>query len=129
MALKKFDLRALVELDDGRIRTALEQAFKRAELDCADRPGLKDARKCNLAIAFSPVLDENGEFHSCDVTFQVSDSLPKRKSKVYNMRASGTGAGLFFNEMSPEDADQLTLEMEGEGRPSTIPITRKKGGA
>lgn len=108
MAVEKFELRSLVDLDSGRIRTAFEQALTRCLTDCRDRPAVTDARKITLAVAMAPVLDPDGEMESCNVQFQITDSVPKRKSKVYNMKSSR--GGLLFNELSPDDVNQRTLD-------------------
>lgn len=56
--------------------------------------------------------DSGGDLESCDVRFEVKTTIPKRESKTYNMRASAFGA-LVFNELSPDDARQGTLPIDG----------------
>lgn len=119
MPLKKFDFSSLIDLDGGRVKTAVELAIKRCELDCSDRPGLKKARRVSLNIDITPVIGEEGNLESCDLVFQVVDTTPKRTSKVYNMKA--TGQGLLFNEMSPEDHGQLTFE-DAESDENAAPV-------
>lgn len=109
MSLQKFDLAAIVDIDDGRIRTALEQALRRCELDCRDRPGLEGKRSVKLEVRLSPVPTPEGELDSVDVSFAISEKIPPRASKSYNMRAAR--GGLLFNELSPEDCDQMTLDL------------------
>ncbi len=113
MGLERFDFAALVAFDGGRIKTAIEQALARCEADCADRPGDDKARKITLTISLNPVLDEDrpGELHGCDIQFQVHDTVPKRSSKIYSLRAK-SGGGLFFNEISKDDPDQMTFPVE-----------------
>ena len=92
MALKQFTLRALPDLDGGRIGIAIEQAIERCQADCADRPGDRSARKVSLVIEITPNLDRDSprpKLHSCDLRFKVVDSPPKRVSDVYEMRAAG----------------------------------------
>lgn len=109
MTLKALSLATLAEIDEGRIRTAFEQAMNRAQSDCADRPGVKSARSVTLKVVLTPIPDEDtGALDSCQVQFQFSESIPKRGSKPYNMRAKG--AALLFNDLSPEDAKQRTLD-------------------
>lgn len=108
MAIEKFKLATLADLDDGRVREAFEQALKRCETDCKDRPAMKEPRRVSLTAFLCPVLGDNGEMESCDVQFQIVDSIPKRRSKVYNMKS--TNAGLYFNELSPDDIRQQTLD-------------------
>lgn len=117
MATKRFSLDSLANLDDGRIRAAFELALQRCEHDCKDRPAVMDVRKITLACSIAPVLGPDGEMDSCNVQFQITDTIPKRQSKVYNMLAHRDG--LLFNDLSPEDIHQQTLD-EAKG-PKVVP--------
>ena len=110
MGLEKFDLAVLASMDDGRIREAFEQALKRCELDCKDRPALDEARKVTMAVSLVPVVGEQGDLDSVNIVVKILDTLPKRCSKAYNMKA--TRGGLLFNELSADDVNQATLEFE-----------------
>lgn len=112
MAIERFNLAAVAKIDEGRIREAWEQALKRCMDDCKDRPAVKDDRKVQLMATLTPIVGDNGEMESCDVHFQVADSVPKRKSKLYNMKAKG--GSLFFNELSADQIHQRTID-ESEG--------------
>lgn len=109
MAYEKFDPQSLLELDGGRIREAMCQALARCEADMHDRPGVKGARKLTLEITFKPVMGEDGDLDGADVTCQVKESIPRRSSRAYAMRADKRG-GLFFNEHAPENPNQRTLD-------------------
>lgn len=111
MAIEKFSLESLAHLDNGRLRAGLDQALRRAQTDCTDRPGLKKPRRITLTIDMTPVPNEAGDLESCDVAFQVTEKTPNRQSKVYNMKA--TPGGLLFNELSPNDIKQSTLDQAG----------------
>lgn len=108
MALEKFTLATLAEMDGGRIKLAFEQAMKRCEDDCKDRPSVKTARKINLIVTLEPVPDGN-DLESVNVQFKITDSVPKRESKTYNMSAAR--GGLLYNDVSPENVKQATLDM------------------
>lgn len=109
MALEKFSIDSLKKMDGGRVAIAFEQALKRCQLDCSDRPGLKSARKISLIAVMTPVLDEEGNLDSVDLEFEIKDNIPARKSRPYNMQTAPRG-GLLWNEFSPEDVRQLTLD-------------------
>lgn len=109
--LEKFDLAKLAEIDGGRIAIAFEQALKRVAMDCDDRPGEKKARTITLQLSISPKLDVDGLADECDVQATVSDSVPKRKSKVYNM-SMRKGGHLLFQPDSVDDHTQETMEFE-----------------
>lgn len=106
--LEKFTLATLVDMDGGRIKTAFEQALQRLESDCKDRPGVKRSRQLQLVLDLTPVAD-GGDLDSVNVTFKIKESIPKRESKAYNMQA--VAGGLLFNDASPEDVRQKTLDM------------------
>jgi hypothetical protein len=108
VSLQLFKLATLSELDDGRIREAFDQAMQRGLADCKDRPADDRVRKITLEVSLVPLVSEKGDMETCDVAFKVAESLPKRISRTYNMKA--TAAGLVFNEDSPEDVRQLTLD-------------------
>ena len=108
MAVKHLNFEALSEIDDGRIKEAWEQAAKRARDDCADRPGVLKARKVTLTMTLTPVSASDGSLDTVDVQFEIDDSLPKRISAAYNMKA--VRGGLLFNDLSPDDIKQGTLD-------------------
>lgn len=108
MALEKFSLATIGEMDGGRIRAAFEQALRRVETDLKDRPGVKTKRKVELHMELTPVIDA-GELDSVNVRFQIKDNVPKRESQAYNMKA--VPGGLLFNDLSPDDVRQATLDM------------------
>ena len=107
--LEKFSLAKLASLDSGRVAAAFDAALRRAQDDCKDRPALEEARTITLTLNALPVIDETeGEMHSVNLQFHITEKLPKRKSKTYNMLADD--AGLYVNELAPDDARQLTLD-------------------
>jgi hypothetical protein len=108
MAVQKFELKSLSEIDCGRINAAFEHALARCEADCRDRPGTAKTRKVALLINMIPLCDDKGELESVNITFQIKDAIPTRESKTYNMRADRRG--LLFNELSPDDIRQGTID-------------------
>lgn len=109
MAHKKLTLEALRSLDGGRVAEAFDQALERLRQDCIDRPALGAPRKVQLVVEMKPIADqETSELDSVDVRFDVKEVSPPRKSRGYNMAAKD--GGLFFNELSPERANQGTFE-------------------
>ena len=108
MALQKFDLATLTELDGARIRTAFDQAIERLTEDCKDRPGVKKARTVTLTVSLVPLANDDGDLDTVDVDFKFKESMPKRASRTYNMLP--TRKGLYVNEMSPDEVKQRTLD-------------------
>lgn len=114
MPLEVFNTESLARLDGGRLRVGLDLALKRLVDDCADRPGLKKARRVTLEIEILPVMEGGGELDSVIVEFGIKERIPARSSKAYNMRAGHDGA-LLFNELAPEDVDQGTIPIGSVG--------------
>lgn len=109
MALERFGIASLATIDNGRVREGFEQAFERLEQDCRDRSGIEKPRTLVLTVNVVPLCDPSGKLESCNVDFQITEKLPERRSKVYNMATLRDG-GLLFNELSPEEARQRTLD-------------------
>lgn len=107
MALKVFEAGSILTIDDGRIAVALQQALHRMHADCEDRPAVPKARTVTLTVTMKPRMEE-GELDSINVSFGVSESVPKRESRSFNMQKRGRA--IFFNEASPEDVKQGTLD-------------------
>lgn len=111
--LEKFSLKSLAAMDGERIGLAFEQALKRVVMDCEDRPGESKERTISLTLAVKPRQDASGFCDDCNVQILVSDSVPKRKSKVYNMSVR-KGGHLVFNDDSLDNAKQETMDFDDE---------------
>lgn len=114
MALEKFTLGSLAKMDDGRLAIVFAHALKRIEDDCRDRPGVVDPRKITLNAILAPQVDQSGNLVSIDVKFEVNETIPKRSTQTYNMAV--TRAGILYNEMSPDDVNQATLDFSSRPR-------------
>lgn len=109
MGVEQFTIDQLAKMDGGRLGIVVEQLMRTCQADCQDRPGLGTARKVQITLSLKPEMADNGELESIDVGFEFDVSLPKRKSKTYNM--SAVPGGLLFNDASPDDIRQRTLDM------------------
>lgn len=107
-ALEKFQLSALAEMDGGRIDVAFGQALARVVADCEDRPGEKKARTVTLQLEVIPVLDESGVCDDVKVQMFITDGIPKRKTRVYDMAMKKTSRGpqLMFRPDSLDEVEQ-----------------------
>lgn len=110
MAKRKLCLATLPELDGGIVNAAVNAALKRCEDDCRDRPGEERPRKVTLTIELTPVHNARGDLDSINVGCDVDDKIPKRQTKLFNMRA--TPDGTLWDELSPDDANQETIPLE-----------------
>lgn len=113
MTLKQFDFAALAEIDDQRIATTIDHALERIYADLADRPIVSKERSITLRITLTPIADEKGRLDDVDVALKIVEKVPARESKTYRM-AAAHGA-LMFNEDSPDNPDQQTLDLPGPG--------------
>ena len=113
MALKKFNLTNIAEMDSGRIREAFEQAINRMRDDCRDRPGVQKPRKAQLIVSMAPTVGEDGEVDTIEVSFDIKETIPARQSRRYSMRDRGGAGDLMFNDLAPDDPDQMTIDAEG----------------
>jgi len=115
--LEKFSLAALSTMDGGRLNETFEQALRRLQEDCKDRPAVKGARKLTLTVSLAPLADDAGELESIDARIDFNEKAPKRASKIYNMESFA--GGLLFNELSPDEVKQRTLDMATKPRART----------
>lgn len=110
MAVQKFSLASLAELDGGRIAIAVNKALERAAMDCRDRPALKSTRTVDIEISICPVPtdDPDADLIDSHVTVQIKEKIPPRVSKPYSMAV--TRRSLVFNEVSPDSVRQATFD-------------------
>jgi len=116
MAIKLFTFAELEELGGGKVAEALRQALDRAVFDCKDRPGEKTARKVILQAELVPVVDDDGQCDTIEMSFQVKDTVPTRKSMTYNFGLK-RGGGLIFSTESPGNFNQGTFGFDGAEDP------------
>jgi len=117
--LHELTLESLANLDGGRVGTAFQLSLKRAIQDCEDRPGVKKPREITLKMQILPVAA--AEDSICDeVAWQavVSDSVPKRQTRIYSARVR-SGGKAAFNDESLDDVNQMSLGLDGEDDEST----------
>lgn len=118
MGVHEFTLSALVNLDGGRVDEAFLQAIGRAIQDCEDRPHVDKCRSVEIKVEVTPI-SERGLVEECQIQFKFADKAPVRESKKYGMtirnRRAGSGARqkvLVFNDLSEDDPNQRTLDMQ-----------------
>ncbi len=102
-------------LDLGSLKyTVVDAAFRDAICDCGDdikrRPGLETKREVHLVMELVPDNpDGTGDVDTAHATFKVWSRIPKHETKVYSVGCQKDGS-LTFNEGSPEDVNQGTLD-------------------
>lgn len=93
--MEELTLSSIAEMDGGRIGEAMRQALKRIAQDMDDRPGDNRPRKIQLEIAAEPTVGEDGMIDGAKLQMQVKETLPTRKTKVYDMGVRKGGMLVF----------------------------------
>lgn len=110
MQEKLLTLESLARVDNGRMKVAMEQELQTIHNDLRDRPGVTGTRKVVLVLEFKPDLEpDRGDLAGAKLEFSIESKLPKRKSRRTDLRSAP--GGMIFNDIAPENADQLTIDM------------------
>lgn len=109
--LQSLTIETLASMDGGRIGTAMELALKRIAADMDDRPGDDRPRKVTLEVAAVPVVAEDGLIDGAKLQVQVKETVPTRKSKVYDVGVR-KGGMLVFQPMALDNHKQDPLPFE-----------------
>lgn len=111
------DLKALQEMDGGRIGKCFQAHVQRAANDCDDRPNDKTKRKVIIELHITPVPDtsdpKNIYLDRCDVEVECKSKLPTHRSKVIQMKPHARG--LLTNRDFPDDLNQVPMFPADEG--------------
>ena len=106
----ELSLESIMQLGDGSVAIAWHQALQRSLHDCcSDRPGVDKPRKVTLEMDVVPVIDEAGFSDEVNATFQVKESIPARKSRIYDFsvrQVKGKHAAVF-SEVSADGSPTL----------------------
>lgn len=108
MARVKMTLDTIKDLGSGAIAAEWAKALQRCGMDCQERPGEKGPRRVVMVAEVKPV-EQDGVCEALSCTIQVSDSVPKRQSRVYELGISNRG-DVIVNPDSPDDVSQGTLD-------------------
>ncbi len=111
-------LENLKDLDFGKIGAAFNAELAHVTKDCLDRPGDTKCRKVSIMFILVPTPDTIGNGQPGDVIHvgcEISSSVPKRRTRIYEMSPRVNGM-LTFHPESPEDprADLLYDNVDRE---------------
>lgn len=107
----QFTLENLRLLDFGKIGAAFQVELERVVKDCMDRPGDDHAREVTIKFRIAPT--EEGGITNCDtvsVECEISSAVPKRRTKVYEMRPNINGQLTFNPDLSAEPDGQTMFD-------------------
>ncbi len=108
MAIEKVSLKAICEMDGGRIALAVDQALARIARDIEDRPGDDRPRSVNLQISVKPNLDQDGMCDTTAALIQIKETIPTRKIPEYSFGLC-KGGMLVHRSDNPNDVNQPGL--------------------
>lgn len=106
---KQFSVAELGEFNDGKVAIAGDRLIRAAVKDCMDRPGETSARTVDMSITFTPVIGQEGMAESVSIGVKLGGKIPKYHTAPVNASPSTNGQ-LHFNDMSPDDASQMTID-------------------
>jgi len=109
MARQTLSLDTLDQFDFGKASAAFSMALEKAVRDCLDRPGEKKAREVSLVAKLTPVLLQDGDVVDCEIGFTIGCGVPKWQTAARPVGAT-TGGQLFFQELAPDNPDQMTVD-------------------
>lgn len=106
---KKLDsIVALLKINRGVGAVMGRQELDRVMRDLCERPTLKNARTLTMTFTFTPLADPRGILEEVKVSIEANSRTPKMKTRDYSMGVEGDK--LIFNDESPEDVKQGTLD-------------------
>jgi len=109
MALLKFKVETMADIDGGRLKAAIEKQLKRCVDDCKDRASLDKPRKVMIELCLTPVADDTtGEAEQVWLDYQVKTAIPSLHREGLSLGLQKNG-DLLFNEHSPGNVDQRTV--------------------
>jgi hypothetical protein len=111
---EKLNLQNLILLDFGKIPAAFDTEMSRVVKDCMDRPLDDKARKVAIVFTVRPkseAVDAGTGAVDCDrvsVEAEIQSTVPKRRTKVYDMLPKQDGTLMFHPDLA-EEPDGSTL--------------------
>jgi len=106
---QEFTLESLKNFSDGKVAASFDKLMRAAVADCMDRSGEKSAREVDLSIRVVPNIDQDGMTENVNVSVKIGSKVPKYQSAPVNCTSKVNGQ-LFFNDLSPDHADQVTID-------------------
>lgn len=110
MSLREFGLDSLPAFADGTLDLAFKQHIKRAISDAEDRPGDKKPRKVSIEFEIIPVVLQDGACTNVEIEAKIKSAIPPHISRPVDCKIKNGGRAVF-NDMSPDNVDQRTIDM------------------
>jgi hypothetical protein len=114
MFLKITKLSELLKLQRGLGEAVCRREIVRIMADLNEGPDLDKARVLTFKIEFLPVCDRMANLSEVKVHFSATSKLVTQQSRDLSMRVTDDGQTLLFNDESPDDVQQMSLDQEEE---------------
>lgn len=114
----KRDLKRLGDLEaleNGAIGEVFTMKLGQLMADVVDRPALEKARKLTVELELTPVSDNSGNLTEVRAAVQVKTTSPAQRTAEVSMKWGAKRGALVWNDESPDDVRQGTLDEE-QGR-------------
>lgn len=98
----------LETLDNGSLKTLFASELTAALDDLRVRPAVKKARKIQIELCLAPVADANGTLSAVNFAANIKKQVPAAHTNTY--QGAPTATGLHFDDLSPDDAAQMTID-------------------
>lgn len=113
--IKQLTINTIGDIDDGRVRLAIDRDLEAICKDLMNRPGDPSRRSLTIKIDFKPQPRADGVLETVDVDLTTLVKVPKRRAQPAKMLIKPTGK-LLWNDLSQDDPKQATLDqIDGGG--------------
>lgn len=114
MPRMQLSLATLGEFDFGKAAVAFQKELQKVVIDMIDRPGDDRPRTVTLKTSLKPLVQQEGDVVDSQVEFEITSSMPSRRTKPRPAMIDRRG-NLLFSADAPDNPRQETFEMGGEG--------------
>lgn len=110
--VRNLSLTTITEMDDGRMRAAMDMAITQCLDDIEDRGHDEKPRTVTLKMTLTPEVDGGKNPEGVAIDFDIESKMPPRRSKTYRaeLKRNARGTQALFNDVSPDDPKQATLD-------------------
>lgn len=114
MSLKQLTIDTIGNIDDGRVRLAIDRDLEAICKDVSNRPFDASRRSLTIKIDIIPTPNSDGVLETVEVDVTTTAKVPKRRAQPAKMLIKPNGK-LLFNDHSQDDPKQLTLDQHDGG--------------
>lgn len=115
--IKQLTIDTLGDIDDGRVRLAIDRDLEAICKDLMNRPFDSSRRSLTIKIDIIPTPRSDGVLETVDVDVTTVTKVPKRRAQPAKMqiKPSGQVGKFLWNDASQSDPKQMTLDQRDGG--------------